>query len=369
MNTTDILNKYLYASVNTNVRRKSFPYYDTLTITAGQLNYYFFQTALGNQFLRNKQLPLANSEIFFIQAISAYINLKIVTLAQANALNEILQQSYLEIKVNNRVVSKLPGLDFVNYMFSDDFADQVVVNAVQPRYGGNLNSDGFLGRKLPITIILNSEDSFEFRFVTTAAAATAFDTQTLRLILHGTQFDKLTSFRWDEVKENMYSQVPVTYYWTNAISGAAADTYQIFTGRPADNLYSKTFPLSAIETASIQNIEVFFNQADVPIEVSTEWYSRLVNILRFQVDDVFLYDSDLTNLLSVFAGFGVTLTTTPDLDVVNFTNIRQSRILPVPIEIPASGNALVSLIQPATSLPITGEFTVALRGIETRRNA
>ena len=369
MNTLDVLNRYLYASVNTNVRRKTYPYYDTLAITAGQLTYYFFQTALGNQFLRNKQLPLAQSEIFFAKAISAYIELKISTLALSNAFNELLQQSYLQISVNNRVVCKLPGLDFFNYMFSDVWSDQVVVSAIQPRYGGNPNSDGFLGRKLPLPIILNSEDAFEFKFVTTAAAATAFDGVNMRLVLHGSQFDKLTTFNWNEVRDSLYSQVPVTYYWTNAISGAAANTYQIFTGRPADNLYSKTFPLSAIETASIQNIEVFFNQADTPIEVSTEWYSRLPNILKFQIDDVDLYNGDLTNLLSVFAGYGVTLTTTPNLDVVNFTNIRQSKTLPVPIELPASANALVSLIQPAASLPVTGEFTVALRGVETRRNA
>jgi hypothetical protein len=369
MTTLDVLNKYLYPSVNTNVRRKTYPYYDTLTVVAGQLTYYFFQTALGLQFLRNKQLPLAGSEIFFVNAISAYLNLKITTLAEANAFNELLQQSYLQISVNNRVVSKLPGLDFINYLYSDSFSDQVVVSAVQPRYGGNVNTDGFLGRKLPLPIILNSEDAFEFKFVTTAAAATAFADSNLRLVLHGSQFDKLTTFQWDEVKDKLYSQVPVTYYWTNAISGAAAATYQIFTGRPADNLYSKTFPLSAIESMSIQNIEVFFNQADTPIEVSTAWFSRIVNILRFQIDDVDLYNGDLTNLLSMFAGFGVTLTSTPDLDVVNFTNIRQSKTLPVPIEVPATANALVSLIQPAASLGITGEFTVALRGIESRRNA
>jgi hypothetical protein len=371
MNTKDILNAYLYPTAGDNVRRKSYPYYDTLAIAAGTLEYFFFQTALGNIFLRNKRLPLAGTEVFFVTAISAYIETKISTTALTNAFNEILQQSFLEISVDNRVQCKLPGLDFVNYQYSDTWSDQVVVTAVQPRYGGHVNADAFLGRKLPVPILLNSTSSFQFRFVTTAAAATAFDGAHMRLVLHGVQLDKLDSFYWDNLKNAQYQQVPITYYNTVPITGAgAAVNYSLFSNpAQANNLWSKTFPLSDIVAASIQNIEVFVNQPDTPIEPSTIWTSRLTNVLTINVDEIDMYFADLENMLSVFASFGLVLTTTPNLDVVNFLNNRQSYTLPIPLEIPANSNVIMNIQQPAASLGITGEITVALRGVETRRVA
>jgi hypothetical protein len=370
MNTKDILNQFLYPQVAQNVRRKSYPYYDTQAIATGTTEYFFFTTAVGNIFARNKRLPLAGTEVFFLTALSAYIQLNISTTALINAMNELLQQSYLEISVDDRVICKLPGLDFITYVYGDTFADQVVVTALQPKLGGNLNGDGFLGRKLPLPIILNSTSAFQFRFVTTAAAATAFNGINMRLALHGVQLDKLDSFYWDNLKSNQFQQVPVTYYQTTVIPNANAQTFALFANpAQANNLWSKTFPLSDIVTASIQNIEVFVNQPDTPIEPTTIWNSRETNVLQINIDEIDYYNSNLQNMLSLFAGFASILTTTPNLDVVNIMQKRQSLTLPVPIEIPANSNVLINLTQPATSLGITGEFTVALRGVETRRVA
>jgi hypothetical protein len=368
MNTKDLLARVSYAQAGDNVRRKSYPYYDTQTIAAGTTEYFFFVTAPGNLFLRNRQLPLPGSEIFEFYALSAQLSLNVNTVALANALNEILQQSYLEISVDNRVVCKLPGLDFINYKYGDTFT--ATAAALLPKLGGNLNNDGFLGRKLPVTIQLNSTSAFQFRFVTTAAAATAFDTATLKLVLQGIQIDKLDSFYFDNLRGNMLQKVPVTYYWTNAISGAASNTYPLFANpAAAQNLFSKTFPLSDIVAMSIHNIEVFFNQPDTAIEPTTIWDSRIQNVLQIILDEVWMYNADLQNILSLFAGFGVTLTTTPDTAAVNFMHVRQSKVLPVPINIAPNSNVTMNLIQPASSLGITGEFTVALRGVETRRVA
>jgi len=370
MNTKDLLNQFLYPNVAQDVRRKSYPYYDTLAFAAAQTEYFFFSTAIGNMFLRNKRLPLAGTEVFFITGISAYVELKVGTTAIANGLNELLQQSFLEISVDNRVQCKIPGLDFINYLYSDTFSDQVVVTAVQPRLGGHLNQDGFLGRKLPLPIIMNSNSAFQFRFVTTAAAATVFDQTNIRLQLHGVQLDKLESMYWDNLKENKFQQVPVTYYDTVVIPDTNAHTFPLFAD-PAknQNLWSKTFPLSDIVSMSIQNIEVYVNQPDTPIAANTIWNSRLLNVLQINIDEIDMYNSNLANMLSVFAGFAVALTSTPDTDIVNFMNARQSYTLPVPIEIPANSNVIANLSQPPTSLGITGEFTVALRGVETRRVA
>jgi hypothetical protein len=363
MNTRDILNKYLYPESAQNVRRKDDPYYDQVTLAAGTLEYFFFVTALGNIFQRNKRLPLAGTEVFFIEAISAYPELNIDTTALANAMNELIQQSYLQISIDGRIQQKIPGLDFIQYTYGDTFSDQVVVTALQPRIQ-------LTKRKLPLPIIMNATSSFEFKFVTTAAAATAFADIPLNLVLHGIQLDKLDSFYWDNLKNRKFQQVPVTYYNTQVIASAAQATTQFFANpAQAQNLFSQTFPLSDITTFSCHSIEVFVNQPDTPIEPTTIYNSRLHNVLQIRIDDVDWYNANLQDMLSLFAGFDTALTTTPDTDIVNFLNVRQTKILKVPLEFPANSKVLIQLTQPAASLGITGEITIALRGIETRRVA
>ena len=76
---------------------------------------------------------------FLLTGISAYPVLNHVTTAQIDALNELLQQSFLEIMINNRLAMKIPGLDFINYQYADAAADQVVLTALKTKIGGNLN--------------------------------------------------------------------------------------------------------------------------------------------------------------------------------------------------------------------------------------
>lgn len=365
MNTRELLNKYLYPGYMDNIVRKQFPYYDTQAMVTGTTEYFFFQTPPA-PFLRNKQLPLAGTEVFFIEAISGYPELNHVTTAQIDALNELLQQSFLEIIVDGRVQMKIPGLDFINYQYSDAQADQVVVTSLQTRLGGNVNTDGFMGRKLPIPILMNSESSVTFRLVTVGDAV--YNAIPFKLVLHGLQLDKLQSFEWDSLKNNKLQQIPWTLYQTVAIPSTAQTTFELFANRAvAPNLGSGFFPLSTIETFSAQAMEVHVNQPDVPIDPATIYNSRITNEFYLAVDDRIYYDGNLLNSLSVLAGFGQTLTTTPDLDVVNMFNVRQTRIFDVPINFPATGKVNCNLTQPAGSLGITGEITVALRGIVTRR--
>jgi hypothetical protein len=364
MNTKELLNQYLYPQYNQNVRRKDLTYYDELAIAAGVTEYYFFVTAPGNIYLRNKQLPLSGSEVFFLHEFYLDVFQKIYTTALANGLNELLMQSYLEVSVDNRRVCKYPGSDFVRWAYSDTFNDQVVVSAVQPILYPNK-------RKIDVMpIILNSTSSYMFKLVIPTTLATTLDGVQIRLALHGLQVDKLTSFEWDNLKNNKFQQVPVTYYNTQAIVNGNETTYQYF-ANPAANplLINQTFPLSDIQTMSIQNIEIRFNQPDTPIEPSTIYYSRIRNVFKMSVDDVNFIETDCGDMLSLFAGLGLTLTTTPDLDVVNFMNVRLTRKLRVPLEIPANGKVQCTLSQPAGSLGITGEIQVMLRGVETRRVA
>lgn len=370
MNTRDILNAKLYPRYGDNVRTKDYPLFDTQTITAGTTEYYFFVTPLGNQFLRNSQLPLAGTEVYFVNAISGYLNTRISSLALADSLNELLQQSYLAISVDNRLVCKIPGLDFINYIYSDTITDQVPATSFKNLLGGNVNKGSFLGRRLPLPIILNSTSAFEIKLVTTPAVATAFDTAQLKINLHGIQFDKLESFYWDNLKSNKFQEIPVTYYNTFVIPNGNEQTYELFSNpAAAQNLFSRTFPLSDIQTFQLQNLEVFVNQPDTAIDTSTIWFSRLQNRLRMTIDDVDYYSANLQETLSLFAGFGQPLTTTPNVIVINFMNVRQSKTFLTPLNFPANSKVRIALTQPAGSLGITGEITVAMRGVEIRRVA
>ncbi|MBK9285056.1 MAG: hypothetical protein IPM51_12185 [Sphingobacteriaceae bacterium] len=363
MNTRDILNATLYPRSGQNARRKDFPYYDALTITAGVLEYFFFVTALGNIFQRNKRLPLSGSEVFFIESISAYLDTTINTTAQINALNELLQQSYLAISVDNRLQCKIPGMDFLQYKYT------LNENATPEQLQINVHN---VKRNLPLPIIMNSTSAFEFKFVTTAAAATAFDTVPFKLVLHGLQVDKLESFYYDNLKNNKFQQVPVTYYDTIVIPNGNQQTFSMFAEpNKAKNLFSQTFPLSDLQTFSLQNIEVLFNQPDVPIVPGTIYDSRLQNNLRISIDDVDYYNANLQDMLSVVAGFAGNITSA-GADTTAYSmlmNVRQSKTLRVPLEFPANAKVNINLTQPAASLGITGEFTVAMRGVETRRVA
>lgn len=367
MNTRELLNKYLYPNYMQNVLRKQFPYFTQIAMATGVRDYQFFNIP-PVPFVGNKQLPVTGSEVFFIEAISAYPVLNHTTTAQIDALNELLQQSFLEILIDNRLAVKLPGLDFINYMYSDSQADQVVVTALNTKIGGNKNADGFMGRQFPIPLIMNSNSSFSFRLNTPGNAV--YNTIPFRLVLHGIQLDKLQSFEWNDLKNNQFQQIPWTAYQTVAIPNGNQNTFALFANRnQAQNLFSEVFPLSDIETFSLQNIEVLFNQPDVPIDPATIWNSRQTNQLYMQIDDRIYYDANLSNMMSLVAGFGATLTTTPNLNVVNIFHQRQSKTLDVPQNFPANSKVLITLSQPAGSLGITGEFTVALRGIKTRRVA
>ena len=275
MNAKQILNMQLsaYPGPGQNARRKTYPLHDNQAIAAGTNEYFFFETALGNQFLRNKRFPLASTEIFTITAVSGFIQVLKNTAAEIDALNELLQQCYLEIYNNNRLICKLPGLDFINYEIANSITDQVPATANLTRIGGNLNSDGFLGRKFSMPIVFVGNSSFKFRFVTTTAVATAFDGINLKLYLHGVQTDKLGNFDYNNLKNNQFQEIPVTFYETRAITTGNETTYDLFQEGVANNLQSVFFPLSDIDAFSLEAFEFFVNQPDVQVVPDTIYNS------------------------------------------------------------------------------------------------
>lgn len=363
MNTRQLLDKTLYPQAGQNARRKEYAYFDTATLTTGTLEYFFFNTPLGDIFSRNKKLPLSGTEVFLVDNISAYISTSINTPALIDSLNELLQQSYLLISIDNRQVMKIPGLDFIQYnlTLTEGSTPQAITYKLEK-----------IKRKLPLPILMNSTSSFQFKFVTTAAAATAFNTVPFRLSLGGVQIDKLESFYYNDLKNNQFQQVAVTYYDNATIASGAQAEYQFFANpAKAQNLLSQTFPLSNIQTFSLQNIEVFVNQPDTPIVPLTILNSRLTNNLKITVNDVDFYNGNLQECLSVVAGYAGNITDSGGATIAYnmFMSVRQSKTFKVPLEIPTNSNVQVTLNQPASSLGITGEITIALRGVETRRVA
>lgn len=361
MDTLSILNANLYPNQYDNVRRKDTTKYDSVTLATGTLEYYFFTTALGNIYARNTRLPLSGTEVFFITGLSMYLRQNINTVALVNNLNETLLQGYLQISVDNRVQCRLPLADLLQYtvLTSLSATGTAILPQVIPIF-----------RRFPIPIILNSTSAYEFKLVVPTASATAFNTNVLSLSLYGIQFDKLDSFNWDALKGNMLQRVPVTYYNTQPISTGNETTYTFFTNvGQANNLYSQQFPLSDIVSAEIQNIEIMVSNPDTAIEGTTLYNSSLQKVLTVFVDDVIVYQGTMQDMLSTIQLFSTTLTTTPDTTVLSLLHIRQSQTLQIPLIIPAQSKASVVVQQPGSSLPITGDVTVMMRGIETRRVA
>jgi len=366
INAKELLNKLAYPLPGDNAARKTYPLHDTLAIATGTLTYNFFETALGNQFLRNKRFPLAGTEVFVIDKISAFLEIENNTAAEIDNLNELLQQSYLEIWNNSKQVCKIPSLDFVNYLIGPTFT--ATASATLPFIGGNLNQDGFLGRKLSMPIVYNANSSFKFRWVCNTQTSTDFNGVNLRLYFHGIQVDKLENFDWNNLKDKMFQEVPVTFYETRAIADGNETTFNLFQQGVADTLQSQFFPLSDIDIMQVEAIEFFVNMPDTPISPETIYNSRITNLLKIRVDDRDYWDAVVgPTMLSMIAGFDVALTTTPDLTVRELMHVRKQYVLPMPLVFPANGKVLIQLVQPASSLGITGEFTLALRGTATRR--
>lgn len=367
MNAKELLNKLAYLQPGDNARRKTYPLYDTVAIATGTTEYNFFETAIGNQFLRNTRFPLPN-ELFVCTGLSAYLQQEINTTAEIDNLNELLQQAYLEIWNNSKRVCKLPLLDFVNYQLCNNFA--ATGNAQSPtQILGNLNSDGFIGRKFSTPIVFNANSSFKFRMRITTQSATDFNGINLRLYLYGYQIDKVLGQEYSDLKPgDWFQEVPATFYETRAIADGNQTVYTLFQEGIADNLQSNFFPLSDIDLFSCEAMEFFVNQPDTPISPETIYNSRITNVLRIKIDEVDYWDSVVGTLMtSMIAGFDVALTTTPDLTVTELLHVRKQLILPVPLIFPANGKVNVTLEQPGSSLGITGEITLALRGTVTRR--
>jgi len=364
MNTRDILNAHLYPVAGQVVRRKSFTYYDQKFMQAGQDEYFFFVSDILNSLDNNKKMPLAGSEVFFITDIRMKGLQILLSESIADDYNSFFQKSYLEITIDGRQVMKIPGYELFEIEAAEHTGSATATDSMS---NANLYP---MKRELPLPIIINSTSSFEFKFVLDESEVTT--NGFLKLQLNGIQLDKLDSFYWDNLRNNQFQQISQSYYYT-VDTVAGANTYELFSSANIDRrFFSKTFPLSDIETMSIQNIMLVNGQAVVPTRFNFLGYEDLATmVLRISVDDVVSFEMQgyaMTNSYNCFE-FLATTSGVETLAIATPLIIRKSYTLPIPLEIPANSKVRVTLEQSSFQTLSSKFITCILRGVETRRVA
>lgn len=374
MDAKQFLNALLYPSASDNIRRKDWVLHRTLAIAAGQNEYIFGNAPAASPFLGNYVFPLSGQQIFVINGISLYLPFRHLTVAQLVDLCDLLQSSYLEITVNQRLICKLPGLDFLQYILTvnEDATPEILGESFADYNLADIKTNGLIKRRLPYPILINSTQDVVVKWVISTASATAYDTVPVTLNLHGIMTDKLNSFTWDDLNSNLFQKIPVTLYDTFAIPDGTERTFNLFqTNSPVGLNSSFRLPVSDIQAFEIQNIEVLFSPPEDPANSASLIYTnRLNNLLIVNIDDVEYYRSNLLEKLSVIAGRAVNLTTAAadTLASVTLQSLRGTQTLKLPLNFPAQANIQIALRQPANSV-LNTFGTVALRGVGTRRVA
>lgn len=363
LNASEFLNRLAYPQAGDNARRKVTQYEDEITITAGQNRYKFFDTALGNIFARNKRLPISGNEIFYIREISLNLQTIINTAALFTSVQQLLVSGAIQIVVNGREQIKLPLIKVLNFPYANSIgndSEQVDSRLFKSSYA------------FFFPILINSSSDVQVNLLINSTAATDFDTITLRCTLHGVQFDKLDAFTVDFLGSNEFQNIDYVFYDTNSITTANESSYELFvqTSGKAETDQSKYFPLSDIERAQLNKVEIYFYGDDAVTDLYNLIYnSRGRNVLDVSVNDVQLFNGNIFPFLSVGAVFGSTFSdVTPTL--TNFVNMafnRNQKILDVPIIIPAKATQSITLTQPGSSLSVENKFIVLFDGFIKRR--
>jgi len=364
MNTQEFLNQVTYP-LGSNIRRKYMQYFDTITFSTNKVIYPLFSTDLGDESSRNKKLPLSGSQVFGLMNIESYINASIgVVSANYESLIDMLQQSYLEIIINSKQQIKLPAIEFVNFD-SKNIVGGIVLNGI--------SSTTEIKRKknLIIPIFFNSTTEININFVTTLTTASSFNLKNMRFTLSGIQSDKLDSIFINPVQGN-FQELAYTMYDTVSVNANANHTYELFKdSSKSQNLYSKLLNLSSAERFEVQNIEIF---QGCKINVTADFavlkaeFNKM--LLKVKINDVSLYESSLTDFISMSSRYDMLIdtNTTVTTDRMTFTQYNflfQNKSLAIPLLFPANGQVSVTLEQFGNSNN-PNSFIVLLKGKLTR---
>jgi len=363
--TQELLNRVAYPSVGQNLRRKSGKLHDQIKVATGKTTYNPF-TSTGTIFTNNQVFPLSGNQIFAITKLSLYLQTKISSGALYASLLELLQQSYLEINVDNRQMIKIPLIECLSYYYIDQIGTDPQQQNLRPVYLKRV-------KNLIIPIVLNSQSNVQVNVVLTTTAAADFNNGLIDIMFDGIAFDKLDTLFLNFVQGKQFSELASTLWETQAVSTTGQNTFNFFvTPTTLNNRFSGTLPLSTSERFEIQAIEIFIGGNVGTTDVlNLVRNNRINNQLVINVENVKYFESNISDMLSIAAAqsvvFNDNAATPVSTSLISIEIEHQNKILEIPLIIPAVGNVQVQLTQPAASLNSAQFITLMLKGKKTRQ--
>jgi hypothetical protein len=348
-----------------NIRGKYTPYYDTLTLASGTLNYSAFQTAVTDGLDRNKKFPLSGSEIFYIMALSVELpNVLINTTTLYEGLISLMQGAYLQIKVNAKERARIPLFECLSFIGSSTIGTS----------GQFINVDiekVMRARKLVQPILINKSTSISVNIVMETTAATNFNTKLLKVTFYGKQSDVLNpAYNYNPVQGNNFEALDYCLFSTVSISTANQFEFSLLNDDTlADTRKSSVLlPLPDNNQFQAQRMWILFTGKDSDTTESLDliYANRSRNYLKIISNSVTYLESSLSEMINIVTAYPNTFNdnagTPVATNAVLLQTLFQYKLLETPIVFPPTGNVKVSLLQPGSSLNNGRLLTIGIDG-------
>lgn len=365
------LSLFGYPGAGDNARRKSGALYDNGAIASGTVQYNLFTNTSLSTYDRNRVFPLSGSEIFEINSVSVYFDFYQAT-KYSNNLSVFLQESFVQIFVDEREKLKLPLLEVASFFFGSSIGQGTAYAEAQTLHTNFHKRQ----RNLQHAIIINANSNVKIVLVTTSAMSAAFNLSTFKVTLSGIKYDKLTDFEVDFVKNNNLERLSYSLYDVVSLT-SAEETVECFSVRnKAETLFNKVLPLSDKENFQIEAIEIFgrtdkTNQQLAAYDINHVLDEMMDYSLEINVDDVNLFQGNDPQMFGCGFYKNAEIDNTGGVDTtkVNLLKIMSNTyVLPVPIVIPANSKASIKLRHRALTVP-GGNVLISLKGTLIRKIA
>ena len=229
-----------------NARRKAYPLYSGVTIATGVTRYRLFDGNVSD-YLTNRKMPLAPSEIFFIYQLQATVNNLFTSLA--SGAPEFLIKSFIQIKVNDKEYIKVPLVEILKITLADTIGN----TTNRPIATKVVNRSKKLDN---LPIIINGRDNVNIELVIPTATATLLNGKVFQLWLNGVKYDELSQINFNAWKGEAFERYIYSVYDTQALTTGPATVYDLFqrvSGKEETD-FSKALPLGSKESLQIQTI-------------------------------------------------------------------------------------------------------------------
>jgi len=300
-------------------------------------------------FSRNRNFPISNNEIFWINEIQLCLDDSFPFTPEA------LTRSYISISVDDRIKGKFPFAECLTFSIQNQ-QDNAATD-LSRAFTTKINRK----RLLQFPILINSSSNVVVKLEMSSNSATQMNNKNIRVYLKGIKFDKIEPFVYDPRKSNNIERLNFTFYDTLSFntSGGSFDLFSTQNKNVFD--FSKIFPLGDKEVFSIENIELFFNSNSVNVGTSTNDYTILKqlrqSLLKIIIDDIEFINFSNDDFVTLFL-----FNTSSTLSNMRYFS-NKGYTLPTPISIPSQSRVKITLDIPAiTYLSNSDYFTVMLKG-------